>query len=47
MPLEMMCFIVAISLAHGYAPGDYFVKHGWWYFHLNNPKPHKNDLTKN
>jgi len=40
MPFEMMCVIVANSLAIGFALGDYFIKHGWWHFRLNNPAPH-------
>ena len=46
MPFEMMCVVVANSPALGFAPGDYFIRYGWWYFHRNNPAPHENDLAK-
>jgi hypothetical protein len=38
--------VVVNSPAIGFAPGDYFIRYGWWQYHLNNSSPHQNDLAK-
>jgi len=45
MPFEMLCVIGTNSLIPGFASIDYFIIHGWWHFHLNNPSPHENGMT--